>query len=62
MATCIEVIVSPTAEIQVSTKGFAGADCIAASKFLEQALGIVSDERKTTEFYQANQIQQHTQQ
>ena len=58
MASQIEVVISPTAEVRVLTKGFAGAECIGASKFLEQALGVVAEDRKTAEFFQAAESQQ----
>ena len=35
----IEVIVSPKGETRIETKGFSGAECRDASKFIEQALG-----------------------
>jgi hypothetical protein len=35
----IEIIVSPNGETKLETKGFAGASCQDASRFLEQALG-----------------------
>src|SRR6185369_13719956 len=47
----IEVTVSPQGEATVQTRGYAGSDCLRASKFLEQALGVVADDRKTGEFY-----------
>ena len=31
----------------MQTKGYAGADCLQASKFLEQALGVVAADSKT---------------
>jgi hypothetical protein len=52
MPRIIEVVVSPTGEATVQTKGYAGADCLQASRFLEQALGVTTNERKTAEFYQ----------
>ena len=52
MPRIIEVTVSPRGEATVQTKGYAGADCLQASKFLEQALGVVATETKTAEFYQ----------
>jgi hypothetical protein len=52
MARIIEVIVSPQGEATVQTKGYAGSDCLQASKFIEQALGDVASERKTAEFYE----------
>lgn len=53
----IEVVVSPKGEAVVQTKGFAGSDCLQASKFLEDALGVVSRDRKTAEFYAAGQTE-----
>jgi hypothetical protein len=35
----IRVIVGPKGETRIETKGFSGADCREASRFLEQALG-----------------------
>jgi hypothetical protein len=55
----IEVIVSPTGEVAVQTKGFAGSSCREASQFIEQALGQRMGERLTAEFHQA-QSQQNT--
>jgi hypothetical protein len=49
----IEVVVSPQGETTVQTKGFVGADCLQASKWLEQALGIATSDNKTAEFFQA---------
>ena len=59
MSRVIEVIVSPTGETTVQTKGFTGGDCLQASKFLEQALGSKTAEQKTPEFYQSAQAEQH---
>lgn len=58
MPRIIEVIVSPQGEVTLQTKGYAGSDCLQASKFLEQALGIVTNDQKTTEFYQT-EVAQH---
>lgn len=57
----IEVTVSPKGETTVQTKGFAGIDCLQASKWLEQALGIVTNDTKTPEFFQATEAEQLTQ-
>ena len=48
----IVIIVSPTGETTVTTKGFTGASCREASKFIEQALGQRTGEQLTTEFHQ----------
>jgi hypothetical protein len=62
MPRIIEVTVSPAGEATVQTKGYAGADCLQASRFLEQALGVTTADRKTAEFHQAAPAQQQAQQ
>ena len=54
----IEVIVSPTGETQVETKGFYGSSCQQASHFLEQALGARLCDKLTAEFYQQEAVHQ----
>jgi hypothetical protein len=46
----------------VQTKGFVGGECRQASGWLEKALGIASNDRNTTEFYQAADTEQHIEQ
>ena len=58
----IVIIVSPTGETTVTTKGFTGASCREASKFIEQALGQRTGERLTAEFHQVQSVEQATQQ
>jgi hypothetical protein len=58
----IEVVVSPKGETTVQTRGYSGADCLQASKWLEQALGITTNENKTAEFYQAAVAEQQVEQ
>lgn len=55
----IEVIVSPQGEASIQTKGYAGSDCLQAGRWLEQALGIASAERKTAEYYQTAAAELH---
>jgi hypothetical protein len=62
MARVIEVTVSPTGETSIQTRGFVGSDCLQASKFLEEALGVISAEHRTSEFYQEQTEQQHVRQ
>jgi hypothetical protein len=62
MAKVIEVVVSPTGETTVQTRGYTGADCLLASRFLEQALGITTADHKSAEFYQNESAQQQLQQ
>jgi Protein of unknown function (DUF2997) len=61
MPRIIEVIISPTGESTVQTNGFTGGECLQASQFLESALGLVSVERKTSEFYNTAVSEQHIQ-
>ena len=35
----IEIIVSPSGQVRIETKGFSGSECQEASRFIEQALG-----------------------
>jgi hypothetical protein len=46
----------------VQTKGYTGADCLQASKALEQALGIATTDRKTGDFYLTTPTEQHVKQ
>ena len=52
MPRVIEVLVAPSGETTVQTRGYSGADCLQASRFLEQALGVVAADRRTAEFNQ----------
>jgi hypothetical protein len=48
----IEVIVGTTGEIQIDSIGFKGPDCEKATKFLEEALGVVGQKIKKPEYHQ----------
>jgi hypothetical protein len=52
MNRTIEIIVSPKGEIQIDAVGFKGPDCEQATKFLEEALGVVGQKTKKREFHQ----------
>ncbi|MEZ6096887.1 MAG: DUF2997 domain-containing protein [Pirellulaceae bacterium] len=47
----IEVTVSPNGETKVETNGFTGSDCKDASRFIESALGQMTDETLKPEFH-----------
>ena len=57
----IEVVVSPKGETAVQTKGYSGGDCLQATKFLEEALGAIVADHKTSDFYQTAATQQQIQ-
>lgn len=58
----IEIIVSPTGETKLETRGFTGSSCREASRFLEQAMGVRGAEQITAEFHQTDQASQEIQQ
>lgn len=59
----IEVVVSPKGETSLKTVGFNGAECRAATRALEAALGQKLSETLTAEFHQTtiqeNNIAEH---
>jgi hypothetical protein len=52
MKQTIEVIISAAGEIQIDAVGFKGADCEHATRFLEEALGSVTQKQKKPEYHQ----------
>ena len=58
----IEIIISPEGQAIVQTKGFQGASCRDASRFIEQAIGHPIGEKMTSEFYQTESVRQDQQQ
>jgi hypothetical protein len=52
MNRTIEIIIGTTSEIQIDTVGFKGPDCKHATKFLEEALGVVGQKIKKPEDHQ----------
>ena len=52
MNRTIEVIIAPSGEIQIDAVGFKGPDCEKATKFLEEALGVVGKKIKKPEYHQ----------
>ena len=65
MSKTIEIIISPSGQSRVETKGFAGSQCREASHFLEAALGKTTSETLTAEFHetqsqQRNHLEQET--
>ncbi len=58
----IEIVVSPTGETRVETKGFSGPSCRDASKFIEAALGQPLSEQPTAALYQTDTARQLHQQ
>ena len=53
----VEVCVSPDGAIQIDAVGFKGSDCEAATKFLEDALGIAGQRQRKPEYHQRAKVQ-----
>jgi len=62
MTKIIELIVTPSGEVTVQTKGFAGSSCRDASRFIEEALGKRTGEQLTAEFHQKQVVGQQVRQ
>lgn len=55
----IEIVISPSGQSTVQTRGFSGSSCRDASRFIEQAIGRPTGERLTAEFRQVQPIQEN---
>ena len=62
MSRIIEVTVSTKGETTVQTKGYEGSDCLRASRFLEEALGVTTTDCKSAEYYEAVPAEQQLRQ
>lgn len=54
----IEIVINAKGEVTFEMKGIKGGDCLAETKFLENALGgaaAVVDQQKTSEFYEQSE-------
>ena len=54
----IEIVIDLQGKTTVQTKGFVGASCREASRFLEEALGQRTGEQLTAEFHQTQDVEQ----
>jgi Protein of unknown function (DUF2997) len=52
MKKAIEVTIQHTGEITIDAVGFKGADCEQATRFLEDALGVVATKQRKPEYHQ----------
>jgi hypothetical protein len=52
MKQTIEVIIAPDGAIEIDAVGFKGADCEHATRFLEEALGVVQQKQKKPKYHQ----------
>ena len=62
MKPTIEIVVSSTGEFTIEGVGFKGAGCEKATRFLEEALGVVDSKVKKPEFHQQAVVHKQQQQ
>ena len=51
----IQVEILPNGEVKISVKGAKGSQCMELTRFLEEALGEVSERELTTEYYETEE-------
>lgn len=56
MDPVIEIVVSPSGETTVKVSGCAGPSCADLTKAIEQALGRVTADSKTPEYYHRQEV------
>ncbi|MEX0774653.1 MAG: DUF2997 domain-containing protein [Phycisphaeraceae bacterium] len=54
----MEIIITPTGQTTLQTKGYWGGQCQDASRSFEHALGITESDVKTADYYRQSQQQQ----
>lgn len=47
----LDIEIGPDGEISMKVKGASGSECLDLTRDLEEALGLVSQREKTSEFY-----------
>lgn len=56
MEPLIEIVIGPHGETEIAVSGCAGPTCTDLTKAIEQALGTVTGDRKTPEFYLRQEV------
>ncbi len=51
----LEVVITPTGEVQITVKGVKGKSCEDLSRQIEAELGEVLERKRTPEYYQAQE-------
>ena len=54
----LNISIGPDGNIEIEVKGAKGDECLAITKDLEEALGVVRSREHTSEYYQQKQTQQ----
>jgi hypothetical protein len=56
MKRTIELMISPTGDLQLDAIGFKGTDCEKATAFLEKALGQIANRQHKPEYNARNRV------
>jgi hypothetical protein len=51
----IEITIGPTGEVSFQVKGVKGARCVDETRFLEDAVGEVREQERTSEYYEESE-------
>jgi hypothetical protein len=51
----IEITIGPTGEVSFEVKGVKGSRCIDETRFLEEAVGEVTERERTAAYYEADE-------
>ena len=57
----VVIDIKPDGEISIDANGFEGADCEAATRELEKALGMVDQRHRKPEYHRQSRVQQQQQ-
>jgi len=55
----IIITIGPDGNIQLTVEGVAGSDCVDFTRFLEEELGDVTDREFTSDYYKAEEEEEH---
>ena len=53
----IEIIISPAGEVTFTIKGVKGSSCVQETEFLEDAVGVVLERERTSEYFEQAELE-----
>lgn len=55
----LEFIIQPDGDVQIRTIGIKGQECLEEVRPIQQALGVVKEQRLTSEYYEEQPVETH---